>query len=69
MHYNWPKHFNPEKRMKLLILDNYDSFTYNLVHIIRSLGYAVDVFRNDAIQLGEIEKYDRFLFRRTGDSR
>jgi anthranilate synthase component II len=47
--------------MKILVLDNYDSFTYNLVHIIRELGYAVDIFRNDKITLGEVGNYDKIL--------
>lgn len=47
--------------MKILVLDNYDSFTYNLVHIIRALGYAVDIFRNDRIALEEVKKYDKIL--------
>ncbi len=49
--------------MKILVLDNYDSFTYNLVHIIRELGYGenMDVIRNDKIALDEIEKYDKIL--------
>ena len=47
--------------MKILVLDNYDSFTYNLVHIIRELGYEMDIFRNDKINLEEITKYDKIL--------
>ncbi len=49
--------------MRILVLDNYDSFTYNLVHIIRELGYGedLDVFRNDKIILEEIERYDKIL--------
>jgi anthranilate synthase component 2 len=47
--------------MKILVLDNYDSFTYNLVHIIRGLKYAVDIFRNDKISLEEVGKYDKIL--------
>jgi anthranilate synthase component 2 len=49
--------------MRILVLDNYDSFTYNLVHIIRELGYGdqTDVFRNDKISLDEVEKYDKIL--------
>jgi anthranilate synthase component II len=47
--------------MKILVLDNYDSFTYNLVHIIRSLGHAMDIFRNDKIALEEVKKYDKIL--------
>ncbi len=49
--------------MKILVLDNYDSFTYNLVHIIRELGYGdvMDVYRNDKIDLSEVDKYDKIL--------
>ena len=47
--------------MKILVLDNYDSFTYNLVHIIKELGYEVDVFRNDKISLEAVDKYDKIL--------
>lgn len=49
--------------MKILVLDNYDSFTYNLVYIIRELGYStqMDIFRNDKILLEEVEKYDKIL--------
>lgn len=46
----------------ILVLDNYDSFTYNLVHYIEKVSSAnVDVFRNDKITLKEIEKYDKIL--------
>src|SRR5258708_35748299 len=48
--------------MKILVLDNYDSFTYNLVHIIRELGYPMDIFRNDKIRIGEVKQYDKILF-------
>ncbi|GAB6012150.1 anthranilate synthase component II [Viscerimonas tarda] len=48
--------------MKILILDNYDSFTYNLVHLVKALGYNdVDVYRNDKIALEDIEKYDKII--------
>ena len=39
----------------LLMIDNYDSFTYNLVHLFEELGAEVRVFRNDAITLDEAE--------------
>ncbi|HWR99733.1 MAG TPA: aminodeoxychorismate/anthranilate synthase component II [Prolixibacteraceae bacterium] len=45
----------------ILLIDNYDSFTYNLVHLIKSLGYGVDVRRNDAITIKEAEAYDKIL--------
>ena len=48
--------------MKILIFDNYDSFTYNLVHLVKELGYAdVDVFRNDKIELADVAKYDKII--------
>jgi anthranilate synthase component 2 len=48
--------------MKILVLDNYDSFTYNLVHLLKELTKgAVDVFRNDEITLEEVNKYDKIL--------
>jgi anthranilate synthase component 2 len=47
--------------MKILVLDNYDSFTYNLVHLIRENGYDVDIFRNDKISLEEVGAYDKIL--------
>ena len=47
--------------MKLLILDNYDSFTYNIVHAVRELGVVPYVVRNDKITLPEIEKYDKII--------
>ena len=40
--------------MKLLVIDNYDSFTYNLVHVLGELGADMTVFRNDKITLDEI---------------
>jgi anthranilate synthase component 2 len=47
--------------MNILLLDNYDSFTYNLVHLIRSLGHQVDVVRNDKITLEGVKAYDKIL--------
>ena len=41
--------------MRLLVIDNYDSFTYNLVHFLGDLGATSQVFRNDKITLEEIE--------------
>jgi anthranilate synthase component 2 len=49
--------------MKILVLDNYDSFTYNLVQLLRELGYgdSTTVVRNDKISLDDIEQYDAIL--------
>ncbi|CAM1352213.1 anthranilate synthase component II [Tenacibaculum insulae] len=45
--------------MNILILDNYDSFTYNLVHMVEDItGNLPDVFRNDEISVDEITRYD-----------
>jgi anthranilate synthase component 2 len=48
--------------MKILVLDNYDSFTFNLVHILKELSEGpVDVYRNDEISLDEISRYDKIV--------
>jgi anthranilate synthase component II len=49
--------------MKILVLDNYDSFTYNLVHLLKELGLenSIEVHRNDKISLEEVEKFDKIL--------
>lgn len=47
--------------MKLLVLDNYDSFTYNLVYILRELGVKPDVIRNDKIALETVGQYDKIM--------
>ena len=47
---------------RLLVLDNYDSFTYNLVHLVEKVSdISFDVFRNDKISLEEINNYDKIL--------
>ena len=43
------------KKIKLLMIDNYDSFTYNIVQYFGELGAEVEVFRNDEITLDEID--------------
>ena len=45
----------------ILVIDNYDSFTYNLVHYIEDLNCEVIVARNDQISLKEIEIYDKIV--------
>jgi anthranilate synthase component II len=48
---------------KILVIDNYDSFTYNLVHAIKKIsGLEVDVFRNDEIKLEDIDNTIRLCF-------
>jgi anthranilate synthase component 2 len=47
---------------RILILDNYDSFTFNLVHLVEKVSdIPFDVFRNDEIALSEVNKYDKIL--------
>lgn len=45
----------------VLVIDNYDSFTYNLVHLINEVGYEAEVWRNDKFELGDVDKYDKIL--------
>lgn len=45
----------------VLVIDNYDSFTYNLVHLINEVGYEAEVWRNDKFALADVEKYDKIL--------
>lgn len=49
--------------MKILVFDNYDSFTYNLVHYleIASNNATIDIYRNDQIPLNAIEQYDKIV--------
>ena len=47
--------------MKTLVLDNYDSFTFNLVHYLEAEGAEVDVYRNNEIELDAVEQYNRIV--------
>lgn len=47
--------------MKVVVIDNYDSFTYNLVHLLKELGADVTVFRNDKFQLSQLESFDKIV--------
>ena len=47
--------------MKVLVIDNYDSFTFNLVHYLEDLGADVTVFRNDEFDLDEVESFHKIL--------
>lgn len=46
---------------KIAVIDNYDSFTYNLVHYLEDLDGQVTVFRNDELELEELESFDKIL--------
>ena len=47
--------------MKIAMIDNYDSFTYNLVHLVKELGAEVTVFRNDQFALSDLESFDKIM--------
>lgn len=47
--------------MKIAIIDNYDSFTYNLAHLVKELGAETDVLRNDQFRLEELQPYDKII--------
>ena len=48
--------------MRILVFDNYDSFTYNLVHLVEKItGRKVDVYRNDRIPLEDVKVYDKII--------
>lgn len=47
--------------MKIVIIDNYDSFTYNLSHLVKELGVDVMVYRNDRFELSQLEAYDKII--------
>jgi len=46
---------------KILVIDNYDSFTYNLVHYLEDLNCEVTVYRNDKLELEDVEPFDKIV--------
>jgi len=46
---------------KIVVIDNYDSFTYNLVHYLEDLDCEVTVFRNDEFEIDELQQFDKIL--------
>ncbi len=47
--------------MKIVIIDNYDSFTYNLSHLVKALSAEVTVYRNDQFQMEQLEAFDKII--------
>ncbi len=47
--------------MKIVIIDNYDSFTYNLSHLVKELGAEVTVYRNDQFKMEQLEEFDKII--------
>jgi anthranilate synthase component 2 len=45
----------------ILIIDNYDSFTYNLVHLVNELGLECEVWRNDKFELEDVDAFDKII--------
>lgn len=50
---------NPKS--KILIIDNYDSFTYNLVHLVNEVGLTCEVWRNDKFAISDVDAFDRII--------
>ena len=48
-------------KMKILVVDNYDSFTFNLVHLLHECGIEPTVWRNDKFELADVEQFDKIL--------
>lgn len=63
--YRWLQIFkkmnNESIQKKVLVIDNYDSFTYNLVHLVNELGRDVEVWRNDKFELADVAEYDKII--------
>ena len=47
--------------MKIVIIDNYDSFTYNLSHLVKELGAEVTVYRNDQFAIDQLDEFDKII--------
>jgi anthranilate synthase component 2 len=46
---------------RILIIDNYDSFTYNLVHLVNEIGLQCEVWRNDKFAIDDVDAFDRII--------
>lgn len=46
---------------KILVIDNYDSFVFNLVHLLKEFGCEVEIKRNDEVELDEVDAFDKIL--------
>ena len=59
--YSLPSPLGEGSGVRLVIIDNYDSFTYNLSHLVKELGAEVTVLRNDQFELSELEPYSKII--------
>ena len=48
-------------KMSILIIDNYDSFTYNLVHLVNEIGLQCEVWRNDQFNIGDVDAFEKII--------
>jgi len=55
------KKITQDKAGRILIIDNYDSFTYNLVHLVNELGLQCEVWRNDQFNIDDIAAFDKLI--------
>jgi anthranilate synthase component 2 len=53
--------FRGQRGSTILIIDNYDSFTYNLVHLVNEIGLECEVWRNDQFAIADVDAYDRII--------
>ena len=54
-------HYKTKTTMKIAIIDNYDSFTYNLSHLVKELGAEVTVYRNDQFEMPVLQQFDKII--------
>src|SRR5690606_13172216 len=52
---------NTSTQKRIIVIDNYDSFTYNLVHLLNECGYDAPVWRNDKFELKDLAEFDKIL--------
>jgi len=58
---NNPSPFRGSGGCGILIIDNYDSFTYNLVHLVNEIGLQCEVWRNDKFRIGDVDAFDHII--------
>ena len=61
LHTNTPSPLRERAGVRVCIIDNYDSFTYNLSHLLKELGAEVTVYRNDKFQMEQLEAFDKIV--------